>query len=59
MEQEGRFPKRVQLGSRSVVWRLSDLSPWMTARYKSRKSYDHWIMKGTYLGAFFMVKRAP
>lgn len=32
MEQEGRFPKRVQLGSKSVAWRLSDVNSWMATR---------------------------
>jgi prophage regulatory protein len=32
MEQEGKFPKRVQLGSKSVAWRLSDLIRWMSER---------------------------
>ncbi|MBM7059331.1 AlpA family phage regulatory protein [Pseudomonas sp. UL073] len=32
MEQEGKFPKRVQLGSKSVAWRQSDLNAWMSAR---------------------------
>ncbi|MGL4318213.1 MAG: helix-turn-helix transcriptional regulator [Pseudomonas sp.] len=32
MEREGNFPKRVQLGSKSVAWRLSDLNDWMSAR---------------------------
>lgn len=32
MEQEGRFPKRVQLGAKSVAWRLSDLNTWMSER---------------------------
>ena len=32
MEQEGRFPRRVQLGSKSVAWRLSDLIGWMSER---------------------------
>ncbi|USR42247.1 AlpA family phage regulatory protein [Ectopseudomonas hydrolytica] len=32
MEQEGKFPKRVQLGSKSVAWRLSDLNHWMSSR---------------------------
>lgn len=32
LEHEGKFPKRVQLGSKSVAWRLSDLNTWMSAR---------------------------
>lgn len=32
MEQEGKFPKRVQLGSKSVAWRQSDLTAWMSSR---------------------------
>lgn len=30
MEQEGRFPKRVKIGAKSVAWRMSDLSAWMS-----------------------------
>ncbi|BCK14978.1 AlpA family phage regulatory protein [Vibrio cholerae] len=29
LEKEGRFPPRIKLGSRSVVWRLSDLAQWL------------------------------
>ncbi|WP_134678000.1 helix-turn-helix transcriptional regulator [Ectopseudomonas khazarica] len=32
LEQDGKFPKRVQLGSKSVAWRLSDLNDWMSSR---------------------------
>lgn len=29
LEKEGRFPKRIRLGNRSVCWRLSDLLEWI------------------------------
>lgn len=31
LEQEGKFPKRVQLGPRSVAWKLSELVAWVEA----------------------------
>ncbi|WP_275138418.1 helix-turn-helix transcriptional regulator [Vibrio fluvialis] len=34
MEQEGRFPARIKLGRRSVVWRLSDLTQWLDKQAK-------------------------
>lgn len=32
LEQRGLFPKRVQLGTRSVAWRLSELLEWIDTR---------------------------
>lgn len=32
MEREGRFPKRVKIGTKSVAWRMSDLLAWMSHR---------------------------
>nr|WP_319553519.1 AlpA family phage regulatory protein [uncultured Vibrio sp.] len=32
LEQQGLFPKRVQLGIRSVAWRLSELLEWVDTR---------------------------
>lgn len=32
LEQQGLFPKRVKLGSRSVAWRLSELLDWVHTR---------------------------
>ncbi|MCG6308702.1 AlpA family transcriptional regulator [Vibrio alginolyticus] len=32
LEQRGLFPKRVQLGTRSVAWRLSELLEWVDTR---------------------------
>ena len=29
MENEGRFPRRVQLGGRAVGWKLSDVQEWI------------------------------
>lgn len=29
LEKQGKFPKRVHLGTRSVAWRLSDLEKWI------------------------------
>ncbi|HCG6383474.1 AlpA family transcriptional regulator [Vibrio alginolyticus] len=29
LEKEGRFPPRIKLGSRSVVWKLSELKQWL------------------------------
>ena len=33
LEKQGRFPKRIHLGSRSVGWRLSDIMTWMNDRF--------------------------
>ncbi len=32
LEKEGLFPPRIKLGSRSVVWKLSDLLKWVNAQ---------------------------
>lgn len=32
LEQQGLFPKRVQLGIRSVAWKLSELLDWVDTR---------------------------
>ncbi|MEZ8606912.1 helix-turn-helix transcriptional regulator [Vibrio sp. 10N.239.311.G01] len=33
LEKRGLFPKRIRLnGSRSVVWRLSDITAWLEAQ---------------------------
>ncbi|EJG0658339.1 AlpA family phage regulatory protein [Vibrio parahaemolyticus] len=32
LEQQGLFPKRVQLGTRSVAWKLSELLEWVDTR---------------------------
>lgn len=29
MEKAGRFPKRINLGTRSIAWRLSELQAWI------------------------------
>lgn len=34
LEQEGRFPARIKLGRRSVVWRLSELTQWLDKQAK-------------------------
>ncbi|WP_090268451.1 helix-turn-helix transcriptional regulator [Pseudomonas panipatensis] len=31
LEHEGKFPKRVRIGSKCVAWRLSDLNSWMSS----------------------------
>ena len=32
LEQEGSFPKRVQLSSNAVGWKSSDISQWLQSR---------------------------
>ncbi|HIF9217763.1 TPA: AlpA family phage regulatory protein [Photobacterium damselae] len=32
LEKQGRFPKRITLGSRSVGWRLSEIMTWVDQR---------------------------
>ncbi|HGS4882519.1 TPA: AlpA family phage regulatory protein [Vibrio parahaemolyticus] len=32
LEKQGRFPKRITLGSRSVGWRLSEIMAWVDQR---------------------------
>lgn len=32
LEKEGKFPRRIKLGNRSVVWLLSELQAWMKER---------------------------
>lgn len=32
LEKQGRFPKRITLGSRSVGWRLSEIMAWVDRR---------------------------
>ena len=32
LEKEGLFPPRIKLGSRSVVWKLSDLLKWVNTQ---------------------------
>ncbi|PSU04733.1 hypothetical protein C9I92_23240 [Photobacterium ganghwense] len=32
LEKQGRFPKRLRLGSRSVGWRLSEIMSWVNDR---------------------------
>ncbi|MGR2768632.1 AlpA family phage regulatory protein [Photobacterium ganghwense] len=34
LEKQGRFPKRLKLGSRSVGWRLSEIMSWVNDRSK-------------------------
>ena len=31
LEKQGRFPRRVQLGDRTVAWRSSDINAWIKA----------------------------
>ncbi|MBD1564561.1 helix-turn-helix transcriptional regulator [Vibrio sp. S12_S33] len=35
LEQQGRFPKRITLGTRSVCWKLSDLIAWVNGEFVS------------------------
>ncbi|UTV27883.1 helix-turn-helix transcriptional regulator [Photobacterium atrarenae] len=32
LEKQGLFPKRIRLGSRSVAWRLSEISDWLNSQ---------------------------
>ncbi len=32
LEKQGRFPNRIRLGARSVVWRLSEIMAWLEAQ---------------------------
>ncbi|WP_080568347.1 helix-turn-helix transcriptional regulator [Pseudomonas oryzihabitans] len=32
LEQQGKFPKRVKLGSNSVAWRQSEVLNWMSVK---------------------------
>ena len=36
LEREGRFPKRIQLGTNSVGWLASELDAWIAAKAKAR-----------------------
>lgn len=36
MEKDGRFPKRISLGTRSVAWRLSELQAWISEVAEAR-----------------------
>lgn len=36
MEKDGRFPKRISLGTRSVAWRLSELQAWISEVAETR-----------------------
>lgn len=35
LEKQGLFPKRIQLGSRSVAWRLSEVMEWVNSRERA------------------------
>ena len=37
LEKEGLFPPRIKLGSRSVVWKLSDLLKWLDGQSNKSK----------------------
>lgn len=32
LEKQGRFPKRITLGTRSVAWKLSEIKQWLEQR---------------------------
>ena len=32
LEKQGRFPRRIQIGTRRVGWRLSDIEHWLAMR---------------------------
>lgn len=36
LEREGRFPKRIQLGTNSVGWLASEPDAWIAAKAKAR-----------------------
>ena len=36
--EQGEFPGQVKIGSRSVIWRLSDIESWMASRPKPVKA---------------------
>ena len=36
LEREGRFPKRIQLGTNSVGWLANELAAWIAAKAKAR-----------------------
>ena len=36
LEKQGRFPKRLSLGERRVVWLLAELKDWIAARAANR-----------------------
>ncbi|MBM7038210.1 helix-turn-helix transcriptional regulator [Vibrio ulleungensis] len=38
LEKANKYPKRVQLSTRSVAWRLSELIAWVESRTQSRFS---------------------
>jgi predicted DNA-binding transcriptional regulator AlpA len=38
LERQGRFPKRITLGSRSVCWRLSELKAWVKGEYPAEEA---------------------
>ena len=38
LEQEDKFPKRIQLTTNTVAWRLSDVLDWMQAKIKGGAS---------------------
>ncbi|HDM8230064.1 TPA: AlpA family phage regulatory protein [Vibrio campbellii] len=40
LEKEGRFPARIRLGSRSVVWRLSELNHWLDKQAQQNTEYS-------------------
>ncbi|MCB6184249.1 AlpA family phage regulatory protein [Leeia sp. TBRC 13508] len=35
MEKEGRFPRRIALGARKVVWDLQEVEAWIESRKQS------------------------
>jgi prophage regulatory protein len=38
MEKKGEFPRRIQIGSRRVAWRLCDVRGWIN--YRDQGNYD-------------------
>lgn len=38
LEKAGQFPKRINLGTRSIAWRLSELQAWINDVSKNRAS---------------------
>ncbi|MCL1050813.1 AlpA family phage regulatory protein [Shewanella abyssi] len=38
LEKEGKFPKRIHIGDRTVVWRLSEVMAWIDEVSADRNS---------------------
>ena len=38
LEKLGRFPRRIQIGTRRVGWRLAEIENWLAARERETRS---------------------